>query len=72
LDALFDHSGEIARYALRHCSRNMPPMSEWILLIYPVVLFTGLMLAARWQPRNTSKEFDELKPGGRNRQRPRH
>jgi hypothetical protein len=26
-------------------------MSEWILLIYPVVLFTGLMLAARRCPK---------------------
>jgi hypothetical protein len=50
----------------------MPLMSEWILLIYPVVLFTGLMLAARWQPKSSSTDIDEMKRGGRNLQRPHH
>ncbi|HET7201760.1 MAG TPA: hypothetical protein VFI92_00180 [Steroidobacteraceae bacterium] len=26
-------------------------MSEWILLLYPVLLLAYLMLAARWQPK---------------------
>ena len=26
-------------------------MSEWILLLYPVLLLGYLMLAARWQPK---------------------
>jgi hypothetical protein len=27
-------------------------MSEWILLIYPFVLFACVLLAARWQPKS--------------------
>jgi hypothetical protein len=38
------------------CATGLAPhndtMSEWILLLYPVGLFTGLMLAARWQPKD--------------------
>jgi hypothetical protein len=29
------------------------PMSEFVLILYPILLLGYLMLAARWQPKGT-------------------
>ncbi|HET9694863.1 MAG TPA: hypothetical protein VFP48_10790 [Steroidobacteraceae bacterium] len=34
-------------------------MSEWILILYPVLLLAYLMLAARWQPKHEPSWSDE-------------
>jgi hypothetical protein len=47
-------------------------MSEWFVLVYAVVLFTGLMLAARWQPKGSPKPTDEPATSQRKGRRPRH
>lgn len=36
-----------------------PPMSEVVLILYPVALFGYLMLASRWQPRHPDAPRDE-------------
>lgn len=37
-------------------------MNEWLLLLYPVLLFGYLMLAARWQPRVEPSRRDDGRP----------
>ena len=39
------------------------PMTEWILLLYPVLLLAYLMLAARWQPKLESSRAGEQHRG---------
>lgn len=34
-------------------------MSEWILVLYPVLLLAYLMLAARWQPKLERSRADD-------------
>jgi hypothetical protein len=34
-------------------------MSEYVLLLYPVLLVAGLLLAARLQPRDTPRFADD-------------
>lgn len=34
-------------------------MNEWMLLGYPVVLIGALVLAARWQPKDSPAPVDE-------------
>jgi hypothetical protein len=34
-------------------------MNEFFLLLYPVLLFVYLLLAARWQPKGAPRQADE-------------
>ena len=47
-------------------------MGEWFVLVYAVVLFTCLVLAARWQPKGSPNPTDEPAPGRRKGRRPQH
>ena len=38
---------------------HRPAMSAYMLLVYPVLLVAGLLLAARWQPRDTPGFADD-------------
>jgi hypothetical protein len=40
-------------------------MSEWLLLAYPVALIACLMLAARWQPKDSPAPVEDRRPGVR-------
>lgn len=35
------------------------PMSEYVLILYPILLFGYLMLAARWQPKSHPAQHDD-------------
>ncbi len=47
-------------------------MSEWFVLVYALVLFACLVLAARWQPKGSPKPTDEPAPNLRKGRKPRH
>jgi hypothetical protein len=44
-------------------------MSEYVLILYPIVLLGYLMLAARWQPKGAPHHDQPDEPGAHRRRR---
>jgi hypothetical protein len=46
---------------------HISPMSEYVLILYPIVLLGYLMLAARWQPKGAPHHDQPDEPAHRRR-----